>query len=364
MLFTEVFIAFADSVSIPRDSLDVLLEAYKKNVTSTTNDRQVILVYLYIALAGAFGGLVFGTQSGKLQIPGRNPQNPKEYNLGILTNIFVGIGGAITVFLLVPGEFSFDYKTPFTFIKSFATAFIGGYGGYALLTKVLNKTLGELKEDIENKKKQDDIDAQAQNEVEDFLTAIMDPDEFEDTKVQINDWIRKASATGRMAIYKRTKEFRRLHWKSQKNNEMKRVIIIMEQLKEVTHKNNEKYFQILGHLGYAYKDLKNEAAVNDSSNYTTAKGYLNEAIVARDKLGVKGHRMYEFSRAVCNIRLEQEYEEQTPSTEANRKLILVDLHKAYDESSFVKDVIENMGPDDVVRLWLSRNHALAEFGLS
>jgi tetratricopeptide (TPR) repeat protein len=146
-------------------------------------DEQKLL--LVIAASGAFGGLLYTLQSGKLQLPYisettiSNPpseqiseSNPrltltqnqltsstkaggKTLNPGYIADCLIGIGGAFAVFLLIPNADTLGKKDNreinFLDIELLATTLVGGYGGRFLLDRAVNnigKRVAETEERV------------------------------------------------------------------------------------------------------------------------------------------------------------------------------------------------------------------------
>jgi tetratricopeptide (TPR) repeat protein len=151
------------------------------SVPNLTTEEKLLLV---IATSGAFGGLLYTLQSGKLQLPyisnttnsspiseqtfEDNPRSTltqhqltasaqmggKTLHPGCIADCLIGIGGAFAVFLLIPNSDTLgktDGKLSLLDIELLATTLVGGYGGRFLLDRAVNnigKRVAETEEKV------------------------------------------------------------------------------------------------------------------------------------------------------------------------------------------------------------------------
>ena len=144
----------------------------------------------------------------------------------------------------------------------------------------------------------------------------------------LNAKIRAASPAARSRVYFLAREARSQNRETNKPK-MERTIPIFRALidSETTEK---RYHNNHGQLGFALKD-------QEPPEFKEAERELSTAIEIRDSQHEPGALDYEFVRAFCRIKLEQEAMElgQPPGEETRRK-ILADLQKATQDSTLQK----------------------------
>lgn len=241
---------------------------------------------------GGFGGLLFGIRDKKLPLPQLSAAH--TFKPGILGDILFGFAGGIVIFLIIPGEFDLSPGKIDSF-KFFGVALIGGYGGRALVEKVLSQQIKDLQEGLDILKDQSSVDATG--------IALLNRhfDEDPDTPPVALDKLKKAitetSQSTRVQIFERAREFRRKALKdviqNKKANRVDQVIPVFEAL----IKSDEKqiYHRNYGQLAFALKD-------REIADWTQAMEKLSTAIKVRDRNKVQGFYVYEFNRAICRIK--------------------------------------------------------------
>ena len=149
--------------------------------------------------------------------------------------------------------------------------------------------------------------------------------------------IRDASQSMKAQIFYEAQRDRSTNWKDIPR--MQRTIPVFGALiacdsKGVYHRNH-------GQLGYALKD--------QGRNYKEALTELDTAIRIRDQQKDKGFHKYEFNRAVCRIKLDEEFNKPAPgpSKPDAKNQILQDLKAAFTGDQ-MKKVILN---DEVASKW-------------
>jgi len=155
----------------------------------------------------------------------------------------------------------------------------------------------------------------------------------------LKDAIQKSSDAARSKIFDKARDVRSEHWKTNKGF-MARVIPIFEALLKAS--GEEPYHRIYGQLGYAMKD-------KSPPDWEQAQNLLTMAIQARNKLGSRGFRNYEFCRAVCAINRDDS-DAQTASEYLD--IVLSDL-RAASGTKWFEHRLEDM---EDVKQWLARNH--------
>ncbi len=159
----------------------------------------------------------------------------------------------------------------------------------------------------------------------------------------LNAKIKAASPADRSQVYFLAREVRSQNRETNKTK-MERTIpifraLIANEAKDKRDHNNH------GQLGFALKD-------HDPPEYKEAEGELSPAIEIRDSQQATGALDYEFVRAFCRIKLENEALElgQPPSEETKRK-ILADLQKATQDNTLHKRIQE----DETIKPWVEKN---------
>ncbi|MCC7223704.1 MAG: hypothetical protein IT273_08250 [Chitinophagales bacterium] len=307
-----------------------------------------------IALAGAFGGLVYSLQNNVMTFPHRDGDH--RINLGFLANILFGIAGAIVIFLIVPGDFMFDYRAGFTssdFIKSIATAILGGYGGLALVNSVFNKSLtGEIRNEIQQGlNNQKVIDEEVLSATDNLLSIGSAPDM---TDREFSAKLKNASPATRMVVMNMAKQVRTENWRDNKA-QMERSIPVFNALAE---SENVESHRALGQLAFALK----ERAVPD---YAGALDNLSKAISLRNKESATGFALYEFNRAVCLINLDGGFKNNQASDTNAQNNIIADLRIAFADLQLNDRLQRNAkerGDRDIItiRKWLIVNRLSAD----
>lgn len=262
--------------------------------------------YGLIALFGAFGGFLYGTRLSALTFPHRKPDS-HALHLGFINDLLVGIGGAIVIFLIVPGTFEFDPTKPVEFLRGIATAFLGGYGGYALIDKVLNQKLKEIEEKMEEEKVQSRTEAQLKEWIDSYLRE--ESEKLPKNTDEIAKQIREASLKTQTEILTAAQDARKnafikfVRQPDAKKPEAEReyqqyvekVFFLFEALANIP--DADKYHRIYGQLAFACKG-KLEA------DYRRALDNIEKAIATRQDQ--PGGEMYEFNRAICQLMLKKE----------------------------------------------------------
>jgi hypothetical protein len=258
------------------------------------------LLWIMISAGGMVGGLLFGMRDKTLVIPHQDSRSKYIFKPGFLVDLLFGLVGGFVIFMVVPGDFNFD-EGGFVVVKILALAAIGGYGGRALIETVLQKQIQEIKDQIQDIQDQSSIDATAlslvDQQLDDDPNTVVDEDELRKTLLS-------SSSNVRVAAFSQAREFRQEALKEQKLDAIKQVIPIFETLIEADKRDHEqeKYHSNHGQLGYALKDMENPDNPRAIKELTKAIEVRNEG---EDK---NLYRMYEFNRAICNIRMKSSFD--------------------------------------------------------
>ena len=253
------------------------------------------LLWLVVAGAGMFGGFLFGIKDKTLTLPHRKSKYVIEP--GFVGDCLFGLAGGFLVFILLPGNFEFNLAKPEEIIKIVAVAVVGGYGGRALVEKVLSQQFYELESDIAELRQQNKQGALAIALVRQHL------DEDQDTPLiaeeELKQAILQASSSAKVEVFNMARTFRTTHYEHRPEL-LPRTIPIFQAL--IEDDREEQFHRNHGQLGYVYKDQRPQP------QWKPAEAGLSKAIHIRDKLNEGGFLLYELNRAICNIQLGAELE--------------------------------------------------------
>jgi len=307
---------------------------------------------IIICLMGIFGGFVYSLQTGTVTLPHRDNKN--SLNLGFLANCIFGMAGAIVIFLIVPGDFDFSNPKGSDFIKSVATALIGGWGGLALVEKVFSSQFSELEKKLKEKEVQEITDVKVLETANQYLnssTSVQMPER------DLQELIKTASPAVKATILNEAQRLRSENWNSNKTK-MERTIPVFEAISEAPP-TEDKNHQVFGQLGFALKD-------KTIPDYRAAKENLDKAIELRNSANTGGFAWYEFNRAICNIHLDNNFKRQTAAESNLRELITTDLRIAFADNLLLERLEKNAslsgGDSDIlaIKQWLDVNNISGE----
>jgi hypothetical protein len=262
-----------------------------------------ILLWLLIAVGGMVGGFLFGIRDRRLELPHREDQH--SWNPGCLVDILFGLAGGFVIFIIVPG--SFDYRAGgWETIQILALAGVGGYGGRALVEKLINEQLQELEKNVQQIQKQDRSDAIAIKLLDQHL------DDDADTPLVPEDSLRRAivaaSSSAKVIIFERARQFRKeCQAIAHKRARLPQVVPVFESL--INDDPTAKYHRNHAQLGFVLKD-------QPQPDWRRAEAELSAAIEIRNRQGEQGFLAYEFNRAICRIQLGYPLEEIKKDLEA------------------------------------------------
>jgi len=252
-----------------------------------------------ICLSGMFGGLLFGIRDKKLVIPHRKSEN--IYEPGVIADVLFGVAGGVVIFLILPGDIKPEENT-ISLLKFIGVALIGGYGGRALVEKVLSQQIKDLQDSVDDLKVQGKDDATAMALINKHFDD--DPDTPPVSPDKLKVAIAKSSHSLQVYAFDQARTFRRKALRNvreeNKDNCIDRVVTVFSALIDCDEKNI--YHRNHGQLAFAYKDQK-------AADWTKAKEELTTAMEIRDKNKVGGFYVYEFNRALCRIKTGDKLEE-------------------------------------------------------
>lgn len=184
-------------------------------------------------------------------------------------------------------------------------------------------------------------DAKAVEEVDRWLNHPPSSSDAEDKLVMMNA-IKAASAGARMKIFLASEKHRKPSTEDANERSLPVFQALVEaDVQEVFHRNRSQYALAL--MGRK-KDPNNPGA--SKADWSGALDLLNDAIRIRDGSREPNWCQYELARAVCRIRLDEEFNQQLRRTSRSevQKAIRADLDKARDISSAERKLID---PEDV-----------------
>ena len=247
-------------------------------------------LWVLIAAGGMLGGLLYGMRDKQLTLP--HWEDKRTWNPGFLGDILFGLAGGFVIFIIVPG--SFDYTSGgWETIQILALAGVGGYGGRAIVEKLVNEQIQELEKNIHELRQHEKWDAIAIKLVDKHLDD--DPDTPQIPKADLQKAISSASSAAKVLIFEKARQFRRecLH-DEQKKFLLSQAIPIFECL--IEDDKDHKYHRNHGQLGFVLKDML-------KPDWKRAEEELSLAIEMRNKANDEGYLAYEFNRALCRMHL-------------------------------------------------------------
>jgi len=284
---------------------------------------------ILVSLAGMFGGLLYGIKEHKLKLPYRKGNTIYP---GFLTDILFGAAGGLIIYMIMPGSFQFE-AGGFELVKIIAVAMVGGYGGRALVERVLAEQLKQFESQLQQLEDTQQADA--------VLIALInrhlddDPDTAIVDKDQLRQAILAASDAARENAFDKARTYRKKVTSERKYELLDTVVPIFEALAASDTEENEARFH--AQLGFALNDRQRSAhplARNQQLDmYRRAKAEMDKAIQIRDRLKQEQKWVYEFARAMSNIGLD-----------ANPQEIKEDLQKACQDKSIAERVTKPKPP--------------------
>lgn len=267
-------------------------------------DQNFWVIFLLVGLPGMFGGLLYGIREKKLVTPHKTSEK-NTFNPGFLADLLFGLAGGLVIYLIMPGSFDFE-AGGLEIVKILSISIVGGYGGRALIEKVLAEQLKDLENKVENLEKQTTADNEAIALLMQHLQD--DPNAPPVSEKNLKDAIISASTPTRVFVFVQTRQFRKEKTGQERFDLVEKVIPVFEALIEADVDN--KYHRNHAQLAYALKD-KPVPDLNRSLEE------IDKAIQIRKDQNVADFLGYEFTRAILNIKLGAEIEK-----------ILIDLNSA------------------------------------
>jgi len=246
-------------------------------------------LWVLIGFGGIVGGLLFGMRDQRLTFPHREDQH--TWNPGCLADILFGLAGGFVIFIIVPG--SFDYTAGgWETIQILALAGVGGYGGRALVEKLINEQIQTLEKNVQDLRKQDRSDAKVIKLLDQHLDR--DPDTPHIPETELRRAISSASSSTKVLIFDRARQFRKEVTAARQWDQLPQTIPVFEAL--IADDRDGKYHRNHAQLAFVLKD-------KPDPDWKRAEEELSRAIDIRDRQKEEGYVAYEFNRAICRIKL-------------------------------------------------------------
>lgn len=246
-------------------------------------------LWLLVGGAGMFGGFLYGIKDKSLVLPHRKSRY--EIEPGFVADCLFGLAGGFLIFILLPGDFNFEAGI-WEVIKIVAVSVVGGYGGRALVAKVLSAQFQELEQDIQ--------DLRTQNKQGGLAFAMLNQ-HFDDdldtppiSEEELKEAILAAPASIKALAFNMAHEFRNKNYEEHPDR-IERCIPVFEAL--IEDDVGDRYHRNHAELAYVLKD-------KIPPDWKRAEEELTKAIDIRNKRNHSGFRLYEFNRAICRIHLQ------------------------------------------------------------
>jgi len=171
------------------------------------------------------------------------------------------------------------------------------------------------------------------------------PTPDDQTRLDMIEAVKHASSTARMRIYLQAEQYR----KSSTEDINERSLPVFQALVDadsegVFHRNR-------GQFALALMGRKKDPN-RPGEDWSNALALLNDAIRIRDLSEEPGWHEYEFARAVCQIKLDQNLIKRQPSDPQLAQSIRADLDQAKDIPNATQGLIDK---DQVVNQWMTLN---------
>jgi tetratricopeptide (TPR) repeat protein len=317
---------------------------------------------LEIIIAGAFGGLLYSLQNGKLNLPyieiqtstGEQTSHTRNViNLGVVADCLIGIGGSLVVFLILPG--GDGNLTP---IKFLATGTIGGYGGRSLLNQAISnisKRQDELEEQVDlTKEKLQAVEDKVRidGETLKLLSRYLDKSLklTLEQEHRLMDNIYKVSPAARTSIFREAQLVLYEHRFKDLRNTVEGKLVentqkIFEKLRDSDKNNNNDRYP--AHIAYARMSL---------GEWSEAIELLKEAKFKLEKAGYTGgdniqnELVYDCNLVICQIKID-------PFNKESILYNLGDIQKKLRTTPYKLSGINNLvfQQDNPILKWLDDN---------
>lgn len=323
-----------------------------------------------LSITGVAGGILYSISlDGEIELLAWG-KNKKSIDPGMLEDVLVGITGAFVAYTLFRDQFLPNpTEDPLTYtISLFAVGLVGGYGGKALITKLLGRITNKLHK-LENEKEQEkerniqlsqqvgELDQekatlQAGGTVIDLVNQqIVEGISDRAKQNELIKLIEKAPSDVKQRVFTIAKEIRRIGWKSRSlstKQKIRRTILIFAALVRSSPNNHEYRSQ----LANSYKE-------SDQPDYDKAIAEIEQAINLRGPDASGNGWKYELVRALCYIgKLTDERGGDTADPEIREQILfdLVVVDQQYGLTRLLKEADDDV-VDNPIYDWFGDNRS-------
>lgn len=257
-------------------------------------------VIALVAVMGALGGLLAAHTQGDrgLVWPHKRGGDTPSYEFGIIGDILLGVGGAIVVFVTVPGEPAAKIAESSTeMLRFLAFAVIGGFGARALLEQTLSQRVAAARRDAEEAKRavaetkaREQRGAEALKRVQSQLSG-----NTQSTAEEFVALFRDLPPDVPPVLFQRAKQFRSESRRSNKRAEIPNVLPVMQALQTLTIGAPEH--ELAAEIAYVAFD-------REPPDYAEALRWIERAITLRGAASTDVYR-YEIIEAVSLVHAAQ-----------------------------------------------------------
>ena len=160
----------------------------------------------------------------------------------------------------------------------------------------------------------------------------------------LNAAIQRASAPVKVQLFYQAKALRQKSWQRHEDKPfLDRVIPIFQAL--IKSDKEARFHANYGQLGFALKDKR-------EPDYRAAEAMLSKAIEIRGPAAENGWQLYEFNRAICRIKLDDNFRNSTASSPEMQKLIWADISVAREA---LPRLFEGADIEPDLRRWMELN---------
>jgi hypothetical protein len=323
---------------------------------------EILGVNVVVAMmaAGGLGGLLFGYRSAGLVFPYWESAR-RSLNLGFLADCVWGGAGALVVFIIIPLDLKNnieDIAAQMTHhIKLLAIAFIGGYGGPAIMDLALSRTFKDLAKRTEEVAQQAEavhtrMNQREEQEQRDIKALELADIQLSDTMGPVADKdlieaIKVASPAALESLFQRAKEARHHAWvlreKGGETHQITERTIPLFQGLLASHYGKQRH-RYHAQLGYALKD-------QDQPEWEMARDSLDSAMALLEESGRPMSPFYKFNWALCAIEIDARANRSGATPPEMRKAIADAIVQGSDFWKLKAAILEHKG----IHAWLERN---------
>lgn len=214
----------------------------------------------------------------------------------------------------------------------------------------LGGKLDEVKSQLSELEKQVEIDAKALNFIQGYLNPGQGTPPIANNEKEIQEKIEAvilpSSRSVKAQIFYQAQKMRSENWrKPETKPAMERTIPIFRAL--IASDKDNVFHTNHGQLGFALKDKANPTP----ADWKEAETELTKAVEIRGPWLEKGWLFYELNRAICRIKLDDNYLKGKRSDKNNKQSILDDINDARQAN----DLIDIIKQDPLINDWMKKN---------